>query len=37
MNINTPTTPIKKTQEHAPTTDDENLGDNFPHISRWEV
>ena len=37
MNINIPPTPIKKVQEHAPTTDDENLGDNFPHISRWEV
>ena len=37
MNINTPSTPIKKIQEHAPITEEEFLGDNFPHISRWEV
>ena len=40
MNINTPTTPIKKTQDKVrrniavKISDDEFLGDNYPHISQ---
>lgn len=37
LNINTPPTPIKKVQEHTPTTEEEFLGDNFPHISKYSI